>query len=113
MYKGLFKVPVFDFSHVWSEIGGFFQVQILQFCTISKARMKAATKSVHDLQDKTITGIQILFSYSIHFLGLFAATLYFGGGQDLWYQALARFELIFNELEDCLDWLGLKFIEKV
>ena len=33
-------------------------------------------------------------------------TLYFGGGQDLWFQALARFELIFAELEDCLDCQG-------
>ena len=34
---------------------------------------------------------------------MFAATLYFGGSQDLWFQALARFELVFAELEDCLD----------
>ena len=49
-------------------------------------RMKQATRSVHDLQDATIQG-------------LFAMTLYFGGSQDLWFQALARFELIFKELE--------------
>merc|ERR1712212_1384017 len=53
-------------------------------------KMRAATKSVHDVQDAAIQA-------------LFAATLYFGGSQDLWFQALARFELIFNELEDCLD----------
>ena len=53
-------------------------------------KMKKATRSVHDLQDATIQA-------------LFVATLYVGGSQDLWFQALARFELVFNELEDCLD----------
>ena len=74
-------------------------------------RMKNATRSVHDLQDKTITGmlysqrcvLNSTVAILLDKLGLFAATLYFGGSQDLWYQALARFELVFNELEDCLD----------
>ena len=53
-------------------------------------RMKKSTKSVHDVQDIAING-------------LFVISLYAGGATELWFQALARFEIVFNELEDALD----------